>query len=234
MRNSLINIFRRHFFRQKLILGCFFYVFIFFSFLRLYGQESHDLQFKKTISAEVFAPLLGQTTFGYEVFLGKMITREVKLGIIGLGSQPSNEKYSFEQYGAFLRYGYKFYRYKSPRYTWLVDNYYRFYKPEIYMGIKQVRLHDDDFSQESVVWFCGFVMSYGRRFMLSDDIFFGWDMGLGYSVTRSENQMKSNLGLPLTTSYFALNEGLIGPVLGGSRKFPIAISAGLHLGFVLK
>lgn len=210
---------------HKVIALTFFAFFcVDFSHAQTHFQDTS----KKCFTIEPFAPVFGQLTVGYEKFTyGKNFSEELKIGVIGLGFKQTleDEETDFHQYGLFLRYGYKFYK-KSRRPSKF------FLKPEIYLGVKYAIVSDSIFEQHSVVWFCGLLLNTGRKYLIGEQFTWGWDVGLGYSVVKSDNQIESKSGLPVTPKYVPLNAGLLGPVIGGPRYFPIAISAGLNVGFL--
>jgi hypothetical protein len=197
-------------------------------FFPLSAQPDLQDMSKRCFFFEPFSPVFGQLTVGYEKFTaGKRWSEEAKIGLIGLGFKQrlEDETADVRQAGIFLRYGYKFYRGKS-------DNTALFVKPEIYLGFKHVNMSDSLYNQKSAVWFSGFLVNVGRRYLLGDFFVCGWDAGVGYSMVKSENKLSSKAGLPVTTSYVPFNSGLIGPVAAGPRTFPIAVSLSINVGFL--
>ena len=177
-------------------------------------------QKKRAIKMEFFSPLTGNTTIGYESYIRDWLSWELKVGFIGLGTDNSN----LNPGGVLIKGG--------PKFKLNPDFVTSDLKGAHLLGGKYIR-PEIVFSQysEDVENFDGggnfstsrksftsvaFLITYGRQYVLAETMTLDYHIGVGYGYDSSEdgkyNYSHSN----------------------GTPDFPIAVSAGFTVGFLLK
>ena len=177
-------------------------------------------QKKRALEFDFFSPVFGNTTIGYEHYLGQGIALEPKLGIIGLGTNIEN------QLGAFLKAGVKFNLQRTSDLSVDVQQYllrgtyfkleatgtvYRNTEPQL-VEIDENNVVLEDVNQTDG----GFVVQLilGQQWVIHDVLVIDGFVGLGYGF--SSDRDNYNYGYYL----FDLD-------------FPIAGSLGLSVGVLL-
>jgi len=185
-----------------------------------FGNDYTNIDQKKSaIKMELFSPLTGNLTFGYEKYLKNWIALEGKLGIIGVGVDEENR----DANGVFIKVGPKF-RLKPDFITpdlrgshFLRGSYIR---PELAVSVYQQNKRDemDNFieSERETNTSVAFLINFGKQYVLGDIMTLDWSFGVGYGFSSDRD-----------------GEYHFSHVNGGS-DFPLAISAGFTIGFLLK
>ena len=170
---------------------------------------------KKAIKIELFSPLTGNTTLGYETYLKNFTSLEFKFGIIGAGVQSN---VSPKEKGFFISGGPKFKL--KPDYA--VDGMYSthllrggYIRPELTFGtFKESR--EGFWGSKDQATFVTLTINYGKQYIIGDSFSLDWYFGLGYGYANDED-----------VAYFYRN-------VIGTHEFPIALNAGFTIGFLLK
>jgi hypothetical protein len=172
----------------------------------MYDQNNYEGQSKNCIKFRLLSPLYQYCDFTYERSLKPGSSLECSIGIVGLG-----ERYGDDLSGVSFRFGYKFI--KSPdfylkglRYAHLLKGAYL--RPEIATSIYD-RNANHIFSM-AILFNVGNQWIFNNLFAI--DLYFG--LGYGYS---SDNTFNLQYGYST-----------------GSKDFPIAISSGFRVGFLIK
>ncbi len=170
---------------------------------------------KKVIKVEFFSPLTGNLTFGYEKYLKDFTSIEMRLGIIGIGTQEF-----YNATGIFVKAGPKFklkpsYATKGTFGTHLLRGSY--IRPEIAFSVFNWKT-DDIYSdnEEKNIRSVALLINYGRQFVLGKIMSLDWHVGIGYGISNDDTQ----------GYYFGYT--------AGDGSFPIAFSTGFTLGFLMK
>lgn len=185
---------------------------------------------KNAIKVEFMAPLVGNTSFSWEHSMKAGRSLEATLGIVGLGIDNSDENPG----GVFMKFGYKFI--KSPdfylrglRYAHLLKGSY--VKPEIMLGLvghDEYEWHDnydpygywssyETHNRESI--FGGAVqVVFGKQWIFDNVFAIDTYAGIGYGFTSTSGHEE----------YY--HYGFMVP----DNEFPVAFSAGLRLGILIK
>ncbi len=171
---------------------------------------------RKAIKFELFSPLTGNTTFGYETYLKNFTSLEFKIGIIGAGVQNYN---SVKEKGAFITAGPKFKL--KPDYA--VDGMYGthllrggYIRPELTVGSFKVTRDEVIGAEKDNSTFVSLTINYGKQYILGESFSLDWYFGLGYGYATEDD-----LG------YYYKN-------VFASNDFPLALNAGFTLGVLLK
>jgi len=169
---------------------------------------------------EFFSPLSGNTTFGFESYVRDWLSWEIKVGIIGLGTDNSN----LNPGGILIKCGPKFKLNPDFVTSYLKGAHLlggKYIRPEIVFSqySEEVESFDgkgntstsrEDFTSLAIL------ITYGRQYVLADAMTLDYHIGVGYGFDSSE-EGKYN--------YSHIN---------GNPDFPIALSAGFTIGFLLK
>ena len=179
----------------------------------------YEDQKKKAIKMEFFSPLTGNTTIGYESYIRDWLSWELKVGFIGLGTDNSGVNPG----GVLLKGGPKFklnpdFVTSDLKGSHLLSG--KYIRPEIVFAqfSEDVETFDGNRFSTSRETFTSvaFLITYGRQYVLADLMTLDYHIGIGYGYDSSEegryNYSHSN----------------------GAPSFPIAVSAGFTVGFLLK
>jgi len=183
-------------------------------------EYTNDTDKKSAYKMELFSPLTGNLTFGYERYMKNWMGIEGKLGIIGIGSDPDNR----EARGAFVKFGPKF----KIKPSFVLDNmrgshYLRgsYIRPEIAISLYSHNDPQDPFDNvadpnRETVSSVAFLINFGKQYILSNVMSMDWHFGIGYGIS-SGGQEEYNFGF-----------------INGPKESPIALSAGFTIGFLGK
>ncbi|NVO09434.1 MAG: hypothetical protein HXX16_05680 [Bacteroidales bacterium] len=169
-------------------------------------KDNYKNQKKNCLKFRLLSPLYGYSDLIYERSLKPGSSIEGSLGIIGLGKQ-----YNEDIKGVSLEIGYKFIKspdfyIKGMKYTHLLKGSY--FKPEV--AVSSYKRNSND------IFSMALLFNIGNQWIFNDlvavDLFFG--LGYGYS---SDNSFNLQYGYST-----------------GDKDFPVAISAGFRIGFLLK
>ncbi len=188
----------------------------------LFSQQimtSYEDQKKRAIKMEFFSPLTGNTTLGSESYIRDWLSWEVKFGIIGLGTDNSGVNPG----GILLKGGPKFklnpdFVTDDLKGSHLLSG--KYIRPEIIFSqySEDVESFDGNNFRTSRESFTSiaFLITYGRQYVLADLMTLDYHFGIGYGYNSSDEA---------SYSYSHTN---------GDPSFPIAVSAGFTIGFLLK
>ena len=175
-----------------------------------------SLQKKKSIKFRILSPLYGYSDFIFENSKKPGSSTEYSVGLIGLGKKL----YSANILGISLRMGYKFY--KKPGYYLkgmkkknILEGLY--FKPEIATSFYK-REYQYFFMSDlkKQVFSAALLLNIGDQWVFNDLFVIDLFMGIGYGLS-SDKSFDRQFGF--TT---------------GTNEFPIAISSGFRIGFLLK
>ncbi len=166
---------------------------------------------------EFFSPLTGNTTLGYESYIQDWLSWEIKVGAIGIGVDNGDINPS----GFLFKIGPKFklnpdFITPDLRGSHLLSG--KYIRPEIVFSHYQENSDFFDSSNRGRETFTsvGFLINYGRQYILANIMTLDYHIGLGYAWN-SQGIGKYNYGHS-----------------NGGSDFPIAISAGFTIGVLLK
>lgn len=185
----------------------------------LTNPENYIDDRKRAIKIDFISPLTGNTTISYEHSIKPGRSFEGSVGLIGLGLDPGDNN----PLGMFVQFGMKFI--KSPdfyfsrmRYAHLLKGGY--IKPEVSFGAYGI---DTDYyysenERETVV--TGAVMvNFGKQWVFDNVMLFDIYVGVGYGFSTRDHydDLEYNFGY-----------------VTGPPQFPIAMQAGINIGYLLK
>jgi len=178
-----------------------------------------ESQKKKIIKMEFFSPLTGKTTVGYEQYVKDWMSWEAKIGLIGLGIDPAEKNPA----GVMLRGGPKFklnpdFVVNGMKGSHLLSG--KYIKPEIAFSAYSENEEYDEFGYNNAgredYTAMAILINYGHQYVLADVMSLDYHIGLGYGFDNAGGNRYN---------YSHSN---------GGRDFPVAISAGFSIGFLLK
>ena len=187
----------------------------------MYDPAKYEKQHKNALKVGFLSPLFGATSFTFEHSLRPGDSWEVTLGIIGLGSDITNNSPS----GAYLKLGYKFIRspdfyLKGMQYSHILKGAY--IRPEVCFStysFKSGLMYDyfgnlitDSNSRKTNTMFA-IMLNFGKQWVFQDRFLIDWFTGAGYGFgsTNSDNPF-----------HYAF--------LGGSSGTAFAITSGIRIG----
>jgi len=183
-------------------------------------DADYETQKKSIIKMEFFSPLVGHTTFGYERYIKDWVSWEAKVGFIGLGVDTEDNT---DPSGFLLRGGPKFklnpdFITRDLRGSHLLSG--KYIKPEIVVSVYDEDVIDftslgDIRTRESFRSFA-FIINYGRQYVLADIMSLDWHIGVGYGFDNSSDGRYHHSHA------------------NGDSSFPVAVSGGFTIGFLLK
>lgn len=182
-------------------------------------DANYESQKKKIIKMEFFSPLTGNTTLGFESYVKDWVSWEAKAGIIGLGTDNGNTNPS----GFLFKGGPKFklnpdFITEDLKGSHLLSG--KYIRPEIVFATYNEWIEEFNGFETSRYrknfTSIGFLITYGRQYVLADIMTLDYHIGLGYG-SNSSNEGRY---------YFAYSVG--------DRSIPIAISAGFTIGVLIK
>jgi len=176
---------------------------------------------KNALKIDFLSPLTGNTSLSYEHSIQPGRSYEITLGLIGLGIDPNN----YNQAGFFVKGGLKFL--KSPdfylrgmRYAHILKGSY--IKPEIAFGYYAMNFDDYDYyrsnrkTRDDVISGAIF-LNFGKQWIYDNSFLVDFYFGFGYGFDSGPHDGGYHYGYSV-----------------GSSKFPIAVQAGLKIGFLFK
>ena len=197
------------------------------------NKEAEILDKKSVLKFGVFALLNNHFSVGYErvIDVGKNI--EAKIAYIGIGSSSSGIDVS----GFYSKFGFKFllgndYYVKGMKYIHPLKG--RYIKPELiysfvfeknkgyYSAYPSQQMYYDINSSAFA-----FNLVYGRQFILGNIMTLDYSVGVGYGFTLSKTSINVNSNWSdYRTNYYSHYYF--------NREFPLTVTAGLNIGFILK
>ena len=176
-------------------------------------------QKKRAIKMEFFSPLTGNTTLGYESYIKDWLSWEVKVGLIGVGTDVNNSNPA----GVFIKGGPKFklnpdFVTNDMRGANLLGG--KYIRPEIAFAQYSESIENFDgvtrSSERESFTSIAFLITYGRQYVLADIMTLDYHVGVGYGYNSSD-EGRYDYGF-----------------LTSEPDFPIALSAGFTIGFLLR
>jgi hypothetical protein len=186
----------------------------------MYNPENYPDDRTKAIKLDFISPLTGNTTISYEQSMRPGRSWEVSLGLIGMGIDPNNNN----ALGLFGQFGIKFI--KSPdfylsrmRYSHLLKGGY--IKPVVSFaayGIDRNEIYPYNVERETVL--SGMIMvDFGKQWVFDNVLLFDLYAGVGYGFSTGMNSDDLDYNFGFVT---------------GPPEVPIALEAGINLGYLLK
>lgn len=182
--------------------------------------EIYKMQRKNAIKFGLFSPLFTTLQFGYERSIKPGQSIDGTLGIIGIGADPSE----LNPGGAYLKIGYKFistpdYYIKGMRYSHLLKGWYA--KPEIIISVFSREKYyyynfNESISRETIVA-GAVVMNIGKQWVFSDSFLIDFFLGAGFGFANNGGDFDYFYGF-----------------MGAANGFPVALSGGFKIGFLLR
>lgn len=196
------------------------------------NPENYKDNRKNALKIEFLSPLFGKTTLAWEHSLRPGRSYEVTFGIAGLGIDMYDERPA----GVFTKFGYKFI--KTPdfylrglRYAHVLKGSY--FKPELSIGLvqmdvyRQKEIYDnynnwyystEEQSREPV--FAAAIQAViGKQWIFENAFLADIHFGLGYGFNTAPNNWSNTY----RSGFIAMSEG-----------FPISVSGGFKIGFLIK
>jgi hypothetical protein len=198
---------------KRFLLACIIGSFFIQGFAQYVEEPEFDNQRKQAFKIEILSPLTGNLTVGYEKFIKNWTSFETKIGLIGIGI---NSLGSQRDYGLFVKLGPKFkikpnITVSGIRSQYLLGGLY--FKPDFILSVFDYS--SSDYYHESPFVSLAIMFNLGKQYILGEFMTLDFNFGLGYGY--------SNYGNRYYYSHFV-----------GGKDFPIAASAGLSIGFLLK
>ena len=173
----------------------------------------------RAIKIDFISPLTGNITISYEQSIKPGRSWEASVGLIGLGLDPNNNN----PLGLFAQFGFKFI--KSPdfyfsrmRYAHLLKGGY--VKPEVSLGAYSIDRDTYYYNQNRETVISGAIMvNFGKQWIFDNVMLFDMYVGVGYGFSTGtySDDLDYNFGYAT-----------------GPPQFPVALSAGINLGYLLK
>lgn len=191
-------------------------------------------QHNNAIKFSFLSPLYENISFSYERSIKPGRSFEVGLGIIGPGVD-----FGSDPRGMYLRLGYKFitapdFYLRGMKYAHILKGGY--IKPEIAFGgygIDRYIYSPYSYYGSSTstyrrnVTFGGVLVNFGKQWVMDDVFVFDMYFGIGYGFTKYDKESNSRYNY-----YDDQPEVYQYAFLGGIKEFPIALTAGLKMGFL--
>ncbi len=164
--------------------------------------------------------MVGHTTLGYESYIKDWVSWEAKVGFIGLGVDNSDNT---DPSGFLFRGGPKFklnpdFATRDLRGSHLLGG--KYIKPEIVLSLYNEDVVDfnsfNDIRRRESFRSIAFMINYGRQYILADVMSVDWHVGVGYGFDNSSDGKYHHSHA------------------NGDGSFPIAVSGGFTVGFLLK
>ncbi len=195
------------------------------------GQANYEAQKKNAFKVAFLSPLFGHLGLSYERSIRPGRSYEIGLGIIGAGAQYTE----YKSHGVFAKLGYKFisspdYYLRGMRYAHVLKGFYA--KPEITLGYYATQYPDYYYNAPYPygygaytrdVTFGGMQINIGKQWVFDDAMLLDMYLGVGYGF--SVYNGNGNL-------YEYKQEIYHYAFVGGHEVFPIALSAGIKIGFL--
>lgn len=176
-------------------------------------------QKKRAIKMEFFSPLTGNTTLGYENYIKDWLSWEVKVGVIGIGTDVNDSNPA----GVMIKGGPKFklnpdFVTSDLKGSHLLGG--KYIRPEIafsqYTELVETSDGINSNTERESFTSIAFLITYGRQYVLADIMTLDYHVGLGYGYNSSD---EGRYDYGFATS---------------NPSFPLAFSAGFTIGFLLK
>jgi hypothetical protein len=184
---------------------------------QLSEEPNSEIQRENVFKIEIFSPLTGNLTIGFESFIKNTTSFETKIGFIGIGLESRD---SGHQRGLFIKAGPKFMLKPNLNFDGIKSQYLLrgIYLRPIFIlsifkfpeGYPPYSNSIDDSSFNSIA----IILNVGQQFILGKFIALDFNIGAGYGYV---NQ-----------GYYYYSHVVWGDGL------PIAFSAGLSIGFLIK
>lgn len=189
----------------------------------MYDPAQYETQNKNALKVGFLSPLFGATSFTFEHSLKPGNSIEASLGIIGLGTDMTDNSPS----GLYLKFGYKFIKspdfyLKGMQYSHILKGAY--IRPEIsfssYNTTTELRYDyqgnviSNGGSKETNTMFA-LMLNIGKQWVFQDRFLIDWFTGVGYGFGDANND---------DPFHFAF--------LGGSSGTSFAITSGLRIGIL--
>jgi hypothetical protein len=183
------------------------------------NEENYLDDRRRAIKIDFISPLTGNTTFSYEQSLKPGRSLEGSVGLIGLGLDPggNNPRGLFVGFGLKLIKSPDFY-FSRMRYAHLLKGGY--IKPEVSLALYAVDRDNYYYGHSRETIFSGAIMvNFGKQWIFDNVMLFDMYVGVGYGFSTSSynNGMVYNFGYAT-----------------GPPQFPIALTAGINIGYLLK
>ena len=188
----------------------------------LYNPENYLDNRTRAIKVDFISPLTGNTTFSYEQVIKPGRSWEASLGLIGMGIDPNDNN----AVGLFAQFGLKFI--KSPdfyfsrmRYAHLLKGGY--VKPELSIGLYGIDRVDYYYpyynETRETVFSAAMMVNFGKQWVFDNVMLFDLYVGVGYGFSTGtySDDLDYNFGYAT-----------------GPPEFPIALQAGINLGYLIK
>lgn len=176
---------------------------------------------RNAFKIDFMSPLTGNTSFSYERSSKPSCSYEITIGIIGLGIDPNDN----DQSGLFFKGGVKFI--KSPdfylrgiRYAHILKGSY--IKPEIAFGFykrnyKKIEFYSNSKSTRESFVSGAIFLNLGKQWIYDNSFLLDFYVGVGYGFDDGPTDGGYHYGYVVAPS-----------------QFPIALQAGLKIGFLFK
>jgi hypothetical protein len=197
---------------KRFLLACIIGSFFMQGFAQYVEAPDYVTQRKKVFKIEIFSPLTGNLTVGYEEFIKNWTSFEAKVGIIGIGTNITNSS----DFGLFVKAGPKF-KFKPNltvdgiRSQHLLAGLY--FRPEFILSVFDNS--GSDYYNDGPSVSLAIMFNLGKQYILGQFTTLDFNVGLGYGYGNHDGDY-----------YYS-------HVVGGGG-FPIAATAGLSIGFLLK
>jgi hypothetical protein len=190
---------------------------------------NYDENRKRALKLELFSPIMGHLTLGYEKSIRPGRTYEFELGLIGLGRRtPDNQPN-----GLFIKGGYKFlysgdYIGKNMPYSHVLNGPY--IKPEIILGSYN-KIAEFNYGQNKYnVTYAAILLNFGKQVVLDNALCLDIYLGIGYGTASVSKR---------STTFSRVNYDNYRPAMAShgvlaSHRGIIAISGGFKVGFLLR
>ena len=183
------------------------------------NEENYIDNRRRAIKIDFISPLTGNTTFSYEQSLKPGRSIEGSVGLIGLGLDPGGNN----PLGMFIGFGFKLIKtpdfyFSRMRYSHLLKGGY--IKPEVSLALYGVDRDSYHYKHARETIFSGSIMvNFGKQWIFDNVMLFDMYVGVGYGFSTSSynDTMVYNFGYAT-----------------GPPQFPIALTAGINIGYLLK
>jgi len=183
------------------------------------NEENYIDNRRRAIKIDFISPLTGNTTISYEQSLKPGRSIEGSVGLIGLGLDPGGNN----PLGMFIGFGFKLIKtpdfyFSRMRYSHLLKGGY--IKPEVSLALYGVDRDSYHYKHARETIFSGSIMAnFGKQWIFDNVMLFDMYVGVGYGFSTSSynDTMVYNFGY-----------------VTGPPQFPIALTAGINIGYLLK
>ncbi len=171
------------------------------------NADNYKEQRKNAVKFRLLSPLYGYSDIAFERSLKPGASIECSIGLIGLGKQIITN----DVLGASVRVGYKFimtpdFYLKGLQYAHVLNGFY--IRPEIATSIYKRNSNN--------IYSMALLINIGKQWVLNNIMVVDWFVGIGYGYSSDDS--------------FDIQYGY----MTGARDFPIALSSGFRVGFLIK